>query len=66
VGWADGGRTDIDNLTLLCGRHHRQFQSAGWRCVITDGLPWWIPPKWIDPDQRPRQNHRIMRRLAGP
>jgi hypothetical protein len=25
VGWADGGRTDIDNLTLLCGHHHREF-----------------------------------------
>jgi hypothetical protein len=62
VGWADGGRTDVDNLTLLCGRHHREFESAGWRCTMVDGLPWWIPPKWIDPDQRPRQNHRITRR----
>ena len=22
VPWADGGRTDLDNLTLLCSRHH--------------------------------------------
>ena len=22
VPWAEGGRTDLDNLTLLCGRHH--------------------------------------------
>ena len=22
IPWADGGRTDLDNLTLLCGRHH--------------------------------------------
>jgi hypothetical protein len=23
VHWADGGRTDLDNLLLLCRRHHR-------------------------------------------
>jgi Domain of unknown function (DUF222)/HNH endonuclease len=62
VSWADGGRTDVSNLTLVCGRHHREFESAGWRCVMADGLPWWIPPQWIDPQQRPRQNFRIMRR----
>ncbi|MEO6885726.1 MAG: DUF222 domain-containing protein, partial [Jatrophihabitantaceae bacterium] len=29
--WIDGGKTDIDNLTLLCGFHHREFDRRGWR-----------------------------------
>lgn len=27
--WIDGGRTDIDNLTLLCGRHHTTVRQLG-------------------------------------
>jgi hypothetical protein len=27
----------------------------------TDGLPEWIPPRWIDQDQRPHINTRIQR-----
>jgi hypothetical protein len=23
---------------------------------MIDGVPWWIPPRWQDPDQRPRRN----------
>ena len=25
------------------------------------GLPWFIPPAWLDPDQKPRLNQRIRR-----
>ena len=28
--WADGGQTTLDNLTLLCGRHHRMLHEGGW------------------------------------
>ncbi len=28
--WADGGRTELDNLTLLCGAHHRRVHEGGW------------------------------------
>jgi hypothetical protein len=59
--WADGGATDLNNLTLLCGPHHRGFEAAGWRCVMRNQLPHWIPPAWIDPDQTPRLNQRIRR-----
>ncbi|HEX8092391.1 HNH endonuclease signature motif containing protein [Jatrophihabitans sp.] len=59
VSWADGGSTDLDNLTLLCHNHHRNFDAAGWRCQLLDGLPAWIPPAWIDPERIPRRNHRI-------
>jgi hypothetical protein len=60
VPWWDGGNTNLANLTLLCTYHHRQFANRGWQCRINaDGLPVWIPPKWIDPRQRPILNHRI-------
>ncbi len=28
--WADGGKTTLDNLTLLCGSHHRRLHDGGW------------------------------------
>ena len=28
VGWADGGCTDLDNLTLVCGFHHREHRET--------------------------------------
>lgn len=34
VAWADGGGTDLDNMTLLCGYHHREFERAGWQCLM--------------------------------
>jgi len=54
--WADGGPTDLDNLTLLCGFHHREHQKRGWAVRMRDGLPVWIPPRWIDRTQTPRRN----------
>jgi len=31
VPWADGGASDIDNLALLCLRHHRRVELGTWR-----------------------------------
>jgi hypothetical protein len=60
--WILGGPTDLDNLTLLCRYHHTHFQQKGWTCQInSDGLPEWIPPWWIDRQQRPHINTRIRR-----
>ena len=54
--WQHGGTTDLDCLTLLCGHHHREYEKQGWTCVMLDGIPQWIPPAWLDPDQTPRRN----------
>ena len=60
--WILGGPTDLDNLTLVCRYHHTHFLQKGWTCQInTDGLPEWIPPRWIDRAQRPQLNTRIRR-----
>ena len=28
--WADGGKTTLENLTLLCGTHHRRVHDGRW------------------------------------
>ena len=35
--WVDGGPTDLDNLVLLCKRHHRMVHESGWRLVKSEG-----------------------------
>ena len=59
LAWILGGETAIGNLTLLCPYHHHTFEQAGWKCRMINGLPWWIPPRWVDPDQKPLINNRI-------
>jgi Domain of unknown function (DUF222)/HNH endonuclease len=66
--WVDGGPTDVGNLTLLCGFHHREHHKRGWAARMRDGLPEWIPPRWIDQTQTPRRNttHHIAIRFPPP
>ncbi len=35
--WADGGRTDLGNLILLCGSHHRFLHRSGWHISKSHG-----------------------------
>ncbi|MDZ7929099.1 MAG: DUF222 domain-containing protein [Rhodococcus sp. (in: high G+C Gram-positive bacteria)] len=61
--WADGGPTDMNNLVLLCGFHHRLMHHSDWEVFIgTDGHPWFVPPATVDPYRQPRQSHA----RAGP
>lgn len=63
--WIDGGRTDLDNLTLLCRYHHHNFERRGWACRLNlDGLPEWVPPRHVDPERRPLVNTRIRAALT--
>ena len=34
--WADGGETKLDNLVLLCRRHHRMVHEGGSRVELTE------------------------------
>ncbi|ANN21888.1 HNH endonuclease [Amycolatopsis orientalis] len=55
--WADGGPTDLRNLTLLCGFHHRLIHHGDWQVrMAADGLPEFIPPQYLDPLRRTRRN----------
>ena len=53
--WEHGGDTTLANLAMLCRVHHRQIHSTEWICRIRDGLPEFIPPPWVDPQQQPRR-----------
>ncbi|HEX3508065.1 MAG TPA: DUF222 domain-containing protein [Candidatus Dormibacteraeota bacterium] len=33
--WADGGKHVMDNLVLLCRRHHRMVHEEGWQLVVS-------------------------------
>lgn len=57
IPWERGGSTDLDNLVLLCPRHHRQTHHGGWTVRMRDGIPEFLPPAWLDPDRTPRRNH---------
>ena len=35
--WADGGRTDLDNMVLLCRYHHRRVHHGHLHIVWVDG-----------------------------
>jgi hypothetical protein len=56
--WSHGGPTALDNLLLLCSFHHTEIHEAGtWTVFVdTDGLPTFIPPRHVDPEQKPQRN----------
>ncbi|MBX3196464.1 MAG: DUF222 domain-containing protein [Microbacteriaceae bacterium] len=81
VPWFAGGRTDLDNLMLLCPFHHRVYDLEGWQLIRRDGERWFIPPAWVDSARtplragpvpafagvvRPRRSDDIVRNIRGP
>ncbi len=56
IEWQNGGPTEINNLVMLCRMHHREIHSTEWIVQMVDGLPEFIPPRYIDPDQVPRRS----------
>jgi 5-methylcytosine-specific restriction protein A len=58
--WLHGGRTDINNLVMLCREHHRILHDSYWSVRIRDGQPEFIPPRWADFSQTPRRNARAL------
>ena len=67
IPWWSGGDTCLANGVLLCPHHHRlvepdplQSEESQWRVHLdpATGLPWFTPPRHIDPARRPRQHQR--------
>lgn len=55
--YADGGQTDITDLTLACGPQNRLVTKDGWTTRVRhDGRVEWIPPPLLDTGQD-RINH---------
>ena len=65
--WIAGGRTGLANGTLLCPYHHRRLDNDAWTFEIRNGIPWFIPPPWVDPNRKPRRGgrERLPHDLAG-
>ena len=47
VWWSQGGRTDLDNLLLICAFHHKLVHEYGW-AVKRDGPDGAV--RWFRPD----------------
>ncbi|WP_219419644.1 HNH endonuclease signature motif containing protein, partial [Pseudonocardia nigra] len=56
--WEHDGHTELNNLVMLRRMHHRLIHHSGWIVRIVDGQPEFIPPKWVDPEQKPRRKPR--------
>ncbi|MHA6513520.1 HNH endonuclease signature motif containing protein [Tessaracoccus sp. Z1128] len=65
--WWAGGSSCLANGVLLCPYHHRlvepdpqQSTESQWQVHLdpATGMPWFTPPRHIDPARRPRQHQR--------
>jgi hypothetical protein len=51
ISWEQGGVTGIDNLVLLCGRHHTAHHAGVYDLQIRDGVAWVRLPSWQHPER---------------
>ncbi|MER7010009.1 DUF222 domain-containing protein [Saccharopolyspora sp. NPDC000359] len=58
VSWVDGGPTELSNLVMLCGHHHRTVHSQRWGVAVQDGRPTFTPPSTVDLSRTPRPGGR--------
>ena len=49
ISWIDGGDTKVDNLALLCRRHHVDLHRGRWHIAILDGVVHVARPSWAEP-----------------
>jgi hypothetical protein len=55
--WSENGITAVETCALLCNHEHDLVHHHGWEVrMAADGHPEMIPPRWVDPEQRPRRN----------
>jgi len=49
ISWIDGGETKVENLALVCRRHHTDLHHGHWTITITNGQVHVTRPSWADP-----------------
>ncbi|NLE78036.1 MAG: DUF222 domain-containing protein [Rhodococcus sp.] len=67
--WADHGPTNMDNLVLLCGFHHRLLHHSEWGIRMgADRHPWFLPPPrfGVRPEPLPSNYRATVSKRAGP
>ena len=57
IDYAQGGPTSVDHGVLACRYDNNERKKQGWRSTRINGRAAWIPPKWIDPEQKPQYNN---------
>ncbi|MGO3071683.1 MAG: DUF222 domain-containing protein [Brevibacterium linens] len=61
IPWALGGKTEINNLALLCSYHHHLLDRTDWDTVMLfDGRPAYVPPAAKDPARTPILHARFI------
>ena len=65
VHWSQGGSTDLDNLILLCGFHHRYLHEAGWHITTSPNGDFQFrkPDRTLYPPPKP-DLHPTLKQLA--
>jgi hypothetical protein len=63
--WREGGRTDIDALTLACRHDNAMIEETEWTTRRKDGRTEWIPPAILDTGQARVNNHHHPRRYLN-
>ncbi|MEY8567693.1 HNH endonuclease signature motif containing protein [Brevibacterium linens] len=59
--FARGGKTEINNLALLCSYHHHLLDRSDWDTrMLFDGRPAYIPPAAKDPARAPILHARFI------
>ena len=60
--WAHGGATALDNLVLLCRRHHRAVHEGGFRVALGPAGD----VRFVGPDGRPLEEAPPLPQVTGP
>jgi len=56
-----GGETKLSSAALACDHHHYLLHHSDWEIRIADdGLPEYLPPRWMDLHRTPRRNTRFL------
>jgi len=56
-----GGETKLSSAALACDHHHYLLHHSDWEIRIAeDGLPEYLPPRWMDFNRTPRRNTRFL------
>ncbi|UNN03425.1 HNH endonuclease signature motif containing protein [Rhodococcus opacus] len=66
IHWSAGGPSDMGNLVLLCGFHHRLLHHSDWEIEMgADRHPTFIPPRQVDWERQPIPAHNRGRPRAS-